>query len=245
MRIALISDIHANLAALEQVLADVRRVAADQIICLGDVALGGPQPHEAVSRLRALHVPCVMGNHDERAFDHRPPEINSERDRTIDEINQWSRAQLSTEDIEFVRTRPRTILLPLANDGTLLGYHGSPRLNTDIVSATTDETELARMFAGYSATMFAGGHLHKQLLRSFRDALIINPGSVGLPWAYTSTTAHHNLQRAGYAIVDSNTDTLSVEFHRVRLDLETIAVAAHQSGMPHARWWISEWEEDE
>ncbi|MCB0291188.1 MAG: metallophosphoesterase, partial [Calditrichaeota bacterium] len=64
MKIALISDIHGNLTALEAVLADIRRRGADRIICLGDLATLGPQPREVIARLRELDCPGIMGNHD-------------------------------------------------------------------------------------------------------------------------------------------------------------------------------------
>ena len=64
MRVALISDLHANLVAIQAVLADIQRVGVDQIFCLGDVATLGPAPGAVLQLLRDLRCPCILGNHD-------------------------------------------------------------------------------------------------------------------------------------------------------------------------------------
>jgi 3',5'-cyclic AMP phosphodiesterase CpdA len=74
MRVALIADIHGNALALDTVLAELSRDHVDQIVCLGDVVEGGPQPREILDRIRALGCPIVMGNTDERMLSHRRDE---------------------------------------------------------------------------------------------------------------------------------------------------------------------------
>jgi predicted phosphodiesterase len=73
MRIAIISDIHGNMVALDAALADIESEHVDQIVCLGDVAEFGPHPREVLARLRALGCPVIMGNTDERLIDPARP----------------------------------------------------------------------------------------------------------------------------------------------------------------------------
>ena len=77
MRIAIIANIHANRVALDAVLADIEALRPEQIVCLGDVAATGPQPRQAVERLRALGCPVVMGNADAWLLDPQPFETGA------------------------------------------------------------------------------------------------------------------------------------------------------------------------
>lgn len=103
MRIALISDIHGNLLALEAVLADARAVGVDRFACLGDVATLGPKPREVLQVLRALGCPCILGNHDAFLLE---PELVTRYTQApvIVEAVDWCRAQLTLEDLAFVRS---------------------------------------------------------------------------------------------------------------------------------------------
>ncbi|MBI3286567.1 MAG: metallophosphoesterase family protein [Chloroflexi bacterium] len=78
MRVAIFSDIHGNLVALEAILAEIERERVDQMICLGDVAATGPQPAETLHRLRELNCPVVMGNTDARFLNPQPFEATVE-----------------------------------------------------------------------------------------------------------------------------------------------------------------------
>src|SRR5258708_31692588 len=93
MRVALISDIHGNCVALEAVLADIERAGVDQVVCLGDVAATGPQPHAVIERLRATGCPVVMGNADVWLLNPQLSETEDEATRQIEEIDLWCAAQ--------------------------------------------------------------------------------------------------------------------------------------------------------
>jgi len=178
MRVALFSDIHANLVSLEAVLEDIDREPVDQIVCLGDVAVLGPQPHEVMARLAALDCACVMGNHDD---DLLHPDEADEVAPEIVGLTAWTVDQLSEADLDFVRSfRPR-IEIPLGADAALLCYHGSPRSSADRILSTTPAGELEEMLAGYTATAMVGGHNHVQMLRQYGGTLIVDVGSVGAP----------------------------------------------------------------
>lgn len=99
MRIALLSDIHGNLIALDTVLHELAQESIDQIICLGDVGALGPQPRQVIDRLRQLRCPVVMGNTD--AWLLRPPvatQTASENQRIMYAITTWCAEQLSLTD---------------------------------------------------------------------------------------------------------------------------------------------------
>ena len=241
MRIALFSDIHGNLVSFEAVLADIERERPDRVICLGDVATLGPQPREVVARLRALSGPCITGNHETYLF-------NAELGRAYMDVawfNQsidWCREQLSTADLEFLRTFQPLLEISLDAKTTLLCFHGSPHSNTDNILAVTPTADLDQMLTGYSATIMAGGHTHVQMLRQHRGPLVVNVGSVGMPFEQMPfKDAPRVLPWAEYAIINWLHGVLSVEFRRVPVDMEAIKQAALASSMPEAAEWIKNW----
>ena len=143
MRVAVIADIHGNLAALDAVLADVAGTRVDRVVCLGDVAALGPQLHEVAVRLHDLGCPAVLGNCDIAAV--RPVRLSplDEEGRRWFEIEERGAARLTPEDLTYLRTFQPTLTLPLGDDATLLCFHGSPHSNTDSIVATTPDTALA------------------------------------------------------------------------------------------------------
>ncbi len=182
MRIALISDIHGNLVALEAALAAIAEAGADQIVCLGDVAALGPQPREVIDSLRARGIPVVMGNTDAWLLDPQPHPYRDEDTQRVYEVESWCAQQLSATDLEFIRTFRPIVEIPLDTGASLLCFHGSPRSNTEIILSTTPPDELDGMLTGYNAALMAGGHTHTQMFRRHAQTALVNPGSVGLPF---------------------------------------------------------------
>lgn len=243
MRLALISDVHANLISLEAVLADIEAQGADATICLGDLALTGPQPHQVIERLATLDYPTVMGNCDAWLLDPRPSEEADEHSKLIEEIDYWCLEQLSFEgSLTYLRTLRPTIETPLAEGASLLCFHGSPRDNMEIIVATTPDQELEEMLAGSHAEVMAGGHIHQPLLRRHRDTFIVNPGSVGLPYLRARRSGEIRTPAwAEYALLTWEGGSLSVAFRRVPVDAGGIRDVALNSGMPNAEWWAESW----
>jgi len=232
VRTALIADIHGNLVALRAVVADLTARHSDRIVCLGDVAGTGPQPGEAIEAIDQLRCEVVMGNTDEWLLEPTDEAIEDDDTRRIVEIDLWAREQLTAEHLAALgRYRPRVEL-----DG-LICYHGSPRSNTEALLPTTPDAELGTMLAGYEREVMAGGHTHTAMLRRFRQSIVINPGSVGLPFEQTASGAFRNPPWAEYAIVEDG----RVEFHRVPVDVGAVTETALASGMPNATWWIKDW----
>jgi predicted phosphodiesterase len=94
-RTALIGDIHGNFVALDAVLSDSERRGVDGVVCLGDLAAGGPQPREAIERLRDLGFAAVRGNTDEWLLGDVPGDPETDDDRRLQETVAWGRAQLT------------------------------------------------------------------------------------------------------------------------------------------------------
>jgi putative phosphoesterase len=226
MRVILISDIHGNQLALEAVLRDARPAADDVVACLGDTATLGPMPREVLRTLRALGGPCIMGNHD--AFLLEPDLVRQYTQMPIiSEAIDWCRAQLSAQDLAFVRSFANTRELTLEGGASLLLFHGSPDSHMHDLLATTDELALEARLGAHRANVMAGGHTHIQLLRQHRGSWLVNPGSVGMPFrAYVAGARPEIMPYAEYAVVHSAGGTLSVELKRVALERDDLRRAA-------------------
>ena len=241
MKIAIISDIHGNDVAFETVLAAIEREEPEQIICLGDVAANGSQPRETLARLRALDCPVVMGNTDDWVLSPKPFTIRNEDDQRLYEVELWAAAQLTEADKAFIRTFQPTVALDLDNGRSLLCCHGSPRSYMEGIFAATPQDKLADYLAGVDVTAVFSGHTHVPLLRRYKNTLLVNPGSVGLPFVKIGDQII-NPPWAEYALVTSQGDQLDISLRRVAVEVTAVIQAAFDSTMPHKEWWAKEWE---
>ncbi len=243
MPVAIISDIHGNLIALDAVLNAIATRNIKQIICLGDVAATGPQPREVIARLKTIDCPVVMGNTDDLLLEPKLKEHSNPDMQRIHEIELWDSQQLTAEDRAYLKSFQPTIAYNLEQGKRLLAYHGSPHSYKELIQPTTPDNELDAALSSYQADIFIGGHSHMQMFRRHRRSLVLNPGSVGLAFdhAWPFDAIVRNPPWAEYAIIDTSNGLLNVEFHRVPFDVQAFNEATLVSGMPHAEWSAGEW----
>jgi predicted phosphodiesterase len=240
MRVALLSDIHGNDVALRATLADIKRRGVDEIVCLGDVATLGASPQRAVDLLAELNCPCIMGNHDVFLLEPTLVKAYTQAAPVIDAID-WCRAELSQESFDYLRTFKPIAELPLGS-GSMLLYHGSPRSNVEDILATSPPELLDRLFEGQRANIMAGGHTHVQMLRQHRGRLVLNVGSVGMPFKeYVAGARPTILAHAEYAIVEEAQGVVGVTLHRVPLDKSAVRDSLAQSTNPLRDWLIEQY----
>jgi predicted phosphodiesterase len=239
MRLALIADIHGNLPALEKVLAELDRQEVDQVLCLGDVAVG-PQPVETLERLDKLGCPTIMGNWDACMLGE-VPKVDGELAEMLVDACTWSAEQLSSAHREFMRGFQPMVELAIDDELTLLAFHGSPRSYDDEIFATTPEDELDQMLEGYEAAVFAGGHTHFQMFRRYRESVVVNPGSIGQSFRRRRRGVMRISPWAEYCLVGREDGRLTIELRRTPIDVEEFIRAMRRSGMPHAERWAELW----
>lgn len=242
MRIALISDLHGNELALDAVLEDASRAGADRIVCLGDVATLGPRPVEVIQTLRDLGCPCLMGNHDAFLLDPDLIHRYTEAPVVVAAVD-WCRGQLTEEDMDFLRGFRAKLEIELDEQSTLLLFHGSPRSHMEDLLGTTPADRLDEMLDGHSATVMAGGHTHVQMLRQHRGALLVNPGSVGMPFKeYVGGGPPTILPHAEYATVEATRGHVAVTLRRVPLDRRALREAASACDFPLRAQLVQQYE---
>ncbi len=226
MRIAVLSDIHANLHALEAVFADVDRVRPDQVLCLGDLVAYGAYPNEVIDLIRERGISTVMGNCDEGVgFDLDDPGAahrSVEDDRLSKASLRWTREHTTAARKEFLRSLPLQIRQNLAG-AHVMSVHGTPRkideyLYQDRPAATFEQ--IAKL-AGCDVLLF--GHTHLPYRRRVGRTLFVNAGSVGRP--------KDGDPRAGYVVLTLDRNR-KVEFRRVAYDVHAAARAVREAGLP-------------
>jgi putative phosphoesterase len=238
-RLALISDLHGNLLAFEAVLGELEEAGVEGIVCLGDVA-AGPQPRETVARLRCLNCPVVLGNWDTWMLDGMPDLPGYAGPRLRDQ-GEWSAAQLDEGDRQYLATLPERVELQL-DGASVLCVHGSPRSFMEQIHPETPDHELSEMLGEAHHSALTAGHTHVQLVRPHNSTLIVNPGSVGLPFhSWRPNGAIRLSPWAEYAILTAGNGHISAELRRAPYDIGALRDVAHESGMPHRDWWTGQW----
>ena len=238
MRYALISDIHANLPALEAVLADIRaRDDTDLTLHLGDLVGYAPWPNEVVKLLAAEGIHGVAGNYDSTVatdYKHCGCRYEDPKQEQLSHISYgWTRQHVSAWTKQFLGALPfRIDLRPLGghlSGPTLTLIHGNQALNTVYVTEDRSDEFLAKMAASIGARagdVVAFGHTHKPWHRVVADVNYVNTGSVGRP--------KDGNPRAGYVVASFASDgTFAVEFRRVPYDIDRAAAAIEESELPN------------
>jgi predicted phosphodiesterase len=235
MRYALISDIHANLPALEAVLADIdERADVSSVYHLGDLVGYAPWPDETVAVIRSRAIPGVAGNYDSTVateYRHCGCKYEDPRQEELSHLSYaWTLEHSAAETRRFLGALPfRIDLRPLG--GHLAGprlilLHGNPVLNT--VYWTEDRpdrfcVQMAEVLGARPGDVVAFGHTHKPWHRVVDGMHFVNTGSVGRPkdgdW------------RAGYVIVEVGRE-ISAQFVRVAYDVAHAAAAIRASELP-------------
>lgn len=245
MKIGLVSDIHGNTVAFDAVVADMADAPPDVVVCLGDIAAGGPDPVGAIDRVSELGCVAVQGNTDAGLVDMpawwRDPAAIGLPDAAIPgmEVTVWSADALAAAHRTYLAGLPFTARIDLREVGGLLAFHGSPRSFDELMTASTPPEELDEMIEGVSASVLAGGHTHVPLLRRHRGITVINPGSVGMPFRrYGYAGGVPVLDCAEYAILSVVGPLVRVEHRQVSVDRNALERSVARSGMPHSDWWL-------
>ena len=241
MRIAFVADFHGNVVGLDAVVADLAGDDVDEVVCLGDVAQGGPQPVEVVDRLRDLGWPCVFGNSDEvlLTFDLGAEEVDEAEAARIIETLHWTADQLGPERLEFLRAFEPTVTLDV--DGrSVVCCHATPTSNEDVILPETPLEELEHVLG--DADVVACGHVHRQWLGRVGSSLWFCAGSAGLVYDHRRLDQAQPFEPwAEYAVLTSDRGRLGIEFRRVGFDAPAVVAATRASGMPHAEDFARKW----
>ena len=234
LRIALVADIHANLWALDAVLADVKKQRVDTIFNLGDIVYGPLKPLATYERLQALgDLLTIRGNQDRQIYDA------TEQERRDNPTLDYVIKDLGDGPIRWLQTLPPTAIF----EEEIFLCHGTPAsdeiyLLEDVASGRTmlrAEAEVLRLVKSVRHPVIVCGHSHNARLVSLANGqIVVNPGSVGLPAYSEDAPVPHNMEtyspHASYAILTKTGAGWDVSFEKVAYDYESATRCAASLG---------------
>ncbi len=232
MRVALLSDIHGNLSALEAVLADMRQQGVfDATVVAGDLIWEGPRPSEVIDCLRALDAVVLQGNTD--AFPGRAPDDPPENKEPASFSAHWlwTRNQLGPERINWLLGLPFSHRISPQPGHDLLVVHANPDDYERYIEPRMQDQDLDALLGPAEACdwqALAFGHLHVPFQRCWHDRLLVNVASVGLP--------RDRDQRAAYAIMTWGGREWQAEHRRVMYELPVVVHEMRSCGLPRGNY---------
>jgi putative phosphoesterase len=226
MRVAIVSDIHGNLTALDTVIADFKTTSPDLVVHGGDLVVCGPRPAEVIDRIRELGWAGVMGNTDEVLWTpekfaeqaQRAPKLQELLKALSDEAAA-TRELLQAEHLAWLQALPSR----WQNHGIGL-LHASPGDLWQAPMPDSDEQQLATTYGALGARIVVYGHIHRPYVRQVSGLVVANSGSAGMPY--------DGDPRASYLLVEDGQATV----RRVEYDVEAEIKYLLGSGYPRAAW---------
>lgn len=231
MRVAVFSDVHANLPAMETVRDHIADHNYDAVYCLGDLGGYASQPNEVQEVIMEMRCPTVLGNYDEGVgFNREDCGCHYVKPFDIEMSNvsfHWTREHTTDANKAWLRELPREIRFE-ANDSRVLLCHGSPRSTTEYLFADRSDGFLRQFTNGGSdeaqADVIVFGHTHVPFHREIDGVHFVNTGSVGRP--------KDGDPRAGYTVLTMEGKAIRVEQVRLAYDVELAASRLVEAGLP-------------
>ena len=250
MRLAILSDIHGNLTALEAVLADLATVGeVDLTWCLGDIAAFGPRPAECIRRIKMLaeadegkKFKVIGGNTDRYLVTGERPKHSPAKDadafkgkvsewKNINDNLLWCLGQITFEDYEFLaKTLGHELAHSVDDYGYVIGYHAVPGDDEPALMPDTPEEEARDFLLDREGRLAVGGHVHRQFDRDLGDWRVVNVGSVGM-----SADEPGFAQWGLFTFVDGD---LTIDLRRVPYDVDAVISDLYAVGYPGTGWTI-------
>jgi len=216
MRIAVITDIHSNVYALNEVLADLKKRNVDLTVCTGDLVGYATRPNEVIETLRNENILTIMGNYDEAignfkiicGCDYPDPKDAEKAGMSMHFTDQ----ETTLENKEYLRNLPKEATFTF-NNKTIKFVHGSTRIINEYLKENSKEAE--EVMDELVEDILVCGHTHIPYAKYYGDKLLVNAGSVGKPKT--------NKPDANYVIIDIQDSSVEVEIIEVPYDFEKIA----------------------
>ncbi|MBE2320902.1 metallophosphoesterase family protein [Solirubrobacter sp. CPCC 204708] len=225
--VAVITDIHGNLPALEAALARIDELGIDEIYCGGDLVGYGPRPNEVCSLIAERRIPTIYGNYDyaiARDLDDCGCAYITPEDRQLGQRSvEWTLANTDRASKDFMRELPFDMSFPVGTTDVHL-VHGSPRKVNEYLFEDKPARLYERLAAAETDKVLVFGHTHKPWVHEYGGVLFVNCGSVGKP--------KDGDPRGAFAILRPSAAGVDVRIERVEYDAEAVAREVGASGLP-------------
>jgi putative phosphoesterase len=226
-RAAVITDIHANLAALEAVLQAIEWTGVDAVYCGGDLVGYGPHPNEVCALIERRGIPTIYGNYDyaiARDLDDCGCAYRDQHERELGQRSvDWTLQHTTRRSKDFMRGLPFDLRIELGDQHVRL-VHGSPRKVNEYLFEDKPTRTFERIAAGADCDVLVFGHTHQPWIRDYGGVLFVNCGSVGKP--------KDGDPRAAFALLELERDRVVADIERVDYDAEAVGREVAAAGLP-------------
>jgi putative phosphoesterase len=227
-RVAIVTDIHANLPALEACREAIRAIGVDAVYCGGDLVGYGPHPNEVCRLIEERGIPTIYGNYDfaiARDFTDCGCAYVDQHDRELGQRSvDWTLSHTDRASKDFMRGLPFDLRFPLGDQRVRL-VHGSPRKVNEYLFEDKPQRTFERIAAHADCDVLVFGHTHKPWIHSYGGVLFVNCGSVGKP--------KDGDPRAAFAVLDLDSEgKVSASVDRVPYDAASVAREVAAAGLP-------------
>ena len=225
--VAVITDIHGNLPALQAALARIEELGIEQVYCGGDLVGYGPHPNDVCALIAERGIPTIYGNYDyaiARDEEDCGCAYVTPHDRELGQLSvDWTLAHASQESKDFMRDLPFDLHLVVGETDVHL-VHGSPRKVNEYLFEDKPARLYERLASAERDSVLVFGHTHKPWVHEYGGVLFVNCGSVGKP--------KDGDPRGAFAVLSPNGDSMDVSIERVDYDAEAVAAEVREAGIP-------------
>ncbi len=225
--VAVITDIHGNLPALQAALARIEELGIESVFCGGDLVGYGPHPNEVCALIAEREIPTIYGNYD-YAIAHDEEDCGcayvTPHDRELGQLSvDWTLAHTSQDAKDFMRGLPFDLRFPVGDAGVHL-VHGSPRKVNEYLFEDKPARLYERLAAAESDRALVFGHTHRPWVHEYGGVLFVNCGSVGKP--------KDSDPRGAFAVLEPSAGSVAVSIERVEYDAVSVAAEVREAGLP-------------
>ena len=225
--VAIITDIHANLPALQAALERIEELGVAGVYCGGDLVGYGPHPNEVCALIAEREIPTIYGNYDyaiAREEEDCGCAYITPHDRELGQLSvQWTLANTSQQSKDFMRGLPFDLRFSVGSTDVHL-VHGSPRKVNEYLFEDKPASLYERLAVAESDPVLAFGHTHKPWVHRYGGVLFVNCGSVGKPKDAD--------RRGAFALLTAVEHGVDVEIARVEYDADQVASEVRAAGLP-------------
>jgi putative phosphoesterase len=225
--VAVITDIHGNLPALQAALARIEELGIHSVFCGGDLVGYGPRPNEVCALIAEREIPTIYGNYDyaiARDEEDCGCAYVDPHDRELGQLSvDWTLAHTSRESKDLMRELPFDLRFPVGGVDIHL-VHGSPRKVNEYLFEDKPASLYERLAAAESGPVLAFGHTHKPWVHEYGGVLFVNCGSVGKP--------KDGDPRGAFAVLAPAAGSVEVRIERIEYDADAVAGEVREFGLP-------------
>jgi len=225
--VAVITDIHGNLPALQATLERADELGVSRVYCGGDLVGYGPHPNEVCALVAEREIPTIYGNYDyaiAREQEDCGCAYVSPHDRELGQLSvQWTLANTCAEAKDFMRELPFDLRFTVGSAGIHL-VHGSPRKVNEYLFEDKPASLYERLASAERDPLLVFGHTHKPWIHEYGGVLFVNCGSVGKP--------KDGDPRGAFALLTASDQGVQARIERVRYDADRVAAEVRAAGLP-------------